>query len=292
MASGGRCVAMQLRQNETIGKSGRRHGHWLFLPIHAFLSRSETMSSRNDTEEDPFLVTSDLAIRSVLRSVQRSSSLLRMYLRNDVDQSIMTTILSIDDENRRVMVDSSSDTAFNARLANAREVMFDTQVDQVSISFVATQLENITYDGLPSIAFPFPSALRRVQRREYYRVDVPLAEPASCTITITDSKRSPLRAVVRIHDLSVGGLALIDTQNELPHESGITLRGARLTLPEVGEVTVDLEVLRVHKVELPNKKEMYELGCKFVGLAGSSAQLIQNYIGRLERRLIAKSRGF
>ena len=250
------------------------------------------MSSRNDTEEDPFLVTSDLAIRSILRSIQRNASLLRMYLRSNVDQSIMTTILFIDDENQRVVVDCSADASLNARLTNASEVHFDTQVDQVSISFVAEQLQDSHYDGLPAISFPFPRAVRRVQRREYYRVDVPLAEPASCTITLAESQRSPLRAVVKIRDLSIGGLALVDSQNQLPHDSGITFRGVSLTLPEVGDVTVDLEVLRVHTVELPNKKEVHELGCKFVGLSGGSAQLIQNYIGRLERRLIAKSRGF
>jgi Predicted glycosyltransferase len=250
------------------------------------------MSSRNSNEEDPFLVTSELAVRSVLRSIQRNTSLLRMHLRDNPDQSIMTTILDLDDENRRVIVDSSPDAAFNARLANASEVLFDTQIEQVSVSFAASGLQNTTFEGLPAMSFPFPGAVRRVQRREFYRVEVPMGEPATCTLSVAEFRRSPLRAVVKIKDLSAGGVALLDTKNELPHDSGITFKGARLTLPEVGDVTVDLEVLRVHRVELPNKKELFELGCKFVDLSKSSAQLVQNYIGRLERRLIAKSRGF
>lgn len=250
------------------------------------------MPSRTDTDEDPFLVTSDLAVRSILRSIQRNSSLLRMYLHSDPDQSIMTTILDLDDENRRVVVDCSADDSFNSRITAAVQVAFDTQVDQVSVNFVAHQLENTTFDGLPAISFPFPDTLRRVQRREFYRVEVPVGEPATCTIPLSESAASPLRAVARLKDISVGGLALLDYDNELPHESGARFRGARLALPEVGEVTVDLEILRVHTNVLPNKKEIVELGCKFVGLSNSSALLIQSYIGRLERRLNAKRRGF
>ena len=250
------------------------------------------MPSPADRDDDPFLLTSELEIRSVLRSIQRSASLLRMYMRGDSDQSIMTTVLDLDDANQRLIVDSSSADALNDRLIKAPAVLFDTQVNHVSIHFMGTDLESCTYDGLPALSLPYPTELRRLQRREFYRVEIPMGEPVSCIIPITERGAPPRHVDARIKDISVGGLALLDMDSQLPHQSGLTFKDVRLSLPEAGEATVDLLVLRVHTQVLPNKKEVVELGCKFAGITNATTMLIQNYIGRLERRLIAKQRGY
>ena len=251
------------------------------------------MPSRPDTDEDPFLLTSELAIRSTLRTIQRRASLVRMYIKGTPDQSIVTTVLSLDDETGHVVVDSSSDTDFNTRVVQATEVVFDTQVDHINVNFIAGGLRNITHDGLPAIAFPYPTSVRRVQRREFFRVEIPVGEPATCAIRLSPQDGKPARSInVKMKDLSVGGVALLDTDGQLPHQSGAAFKGAKLTLPEVGEVTIDLEVLRVHTMVLPSKKEIVELGCKFVNPTNADTQMVQSYIGRLERRLNAKRRGF
>ena len=250
------------------------------------------MPSPSDRDEDPFLITSELEIRSILRSVQRHASLLRMYMQGNPDQSITTTILGLDDAAQRVIVDSSSDPELNARLVKAPVIAFDTQVDHVNIHFTATGLEISTYDALPAFSFPSPTVLRRIQRREFYRVDIPLGEPASCTIPIMEPGKPPRHAVVKMKDISAGGVALLDTDKQLPHQSGVIFRNVLLALPETGQASVDLGVLRVHTAVLPNKKEIVELGCEFVGIPKATTTLIQNYIGRLERRLNAKRRGY
>ena len=221
------------------------------------------MSSLPDTEEDPFLITSPLAIRALLRSIQRHSSLLRMYISGNPDQSLITTILALDDSEQRVIVDCSKDTDFNERLTHARAVVFDTQLDQIHVHFVAQNIRQATYADLPALSFPFPDSVRRVQRREFYRVEIPMGEPATCVVTLANPGKSPRKVNVRMRDISAGGIALLDPDNVLPHEPGSTLKDAQLTFPEVGEVTVDLEVLRIHTTVLPNKKEIVELACKF-----------------------------
>lgn len=250
------------------------------------------MPSNSKHDDDPFVLTAPLEIRSILRSMQRHAALVRMYVKGNSDQSIMTTVLAFDQANGRVIVDCSPDSELNQRLLRAETVMFETQLDRISVSFAAHNLQACTHDGLPAISFPLPESVRRVQRREFYRVEIPLNEPASCTIPITSPQGGAMRAVIKLKDISAGGVALLDNENLLPHEPGMQFRDARLTLPEVGEVTVDLDVLRVHTIELPNKKEIVELGCKFVNLSNASMMLIQSYIGQLERRLNAKRRGF
>lgn len=250
------------------------------------------MLSPSEQDDDPFLITSELEIRSVLRSIQRHASLIRMYARGNPDQSIMTTILELDNAARRIILDASPDPNLNERLTRAPAVMFETQVDHVNISFTGQNLEPCVHDNLPALSMAYPESLRRLQRREFYRVEIPMGEPVSCTVPIIEGGNPPRREVVRMKDISVGGVALLDTENRLPHQSGTTFRGVRLSLPEVGDLTVDLVVLRVHTHVLPNKKEVVELGCRFDGLSRADSTLIQHYIGRLERRLNAKRRGF
>lgn len=250
------------------------------------------MQSPTDPDEDPFLLTSELEIRSILRSVRRHAALMRMFIHGNPDQSIMTTILATDDETGCFIVDCSPDAELNERLIKAAAVNFDTQIDRINIQFSGSGLQACTHEGLPAISIPYPGSLRRVQRREFYRVEIPVGEPASCTIQIVEPGKTPRRAEVKMKDISAGGLALLDTDNRLPHQSGTTFRGVRLTLPEVGETTVDLEVLRVHTLILPNKKEIVELACKFTNVSNATEMLVQGYIGRLERRLNAKRRGF
>ena len=254
-------------------------------------NNSPAMSSHTDSE-DPFLITQDLEIRSILRLLQRHAALVRMYVRGNADQSIITTILAFNEETGRIIVDCSQEAELNELLTKAPEVIFDTQLDHVNIHFSAQGLESTTYDGLPAISFPSPAALRRVQRREFYRVDVPLGEPASCTIPVPQADQTLRHVELALKDISSGGVALLDKDNSVPHENGRVFNNARLTLPEVGEVTVDLEVLRIHTNVLPNKKEVVELGCKFVNIPNATLNVIQSYIGRLERRLNAKRRGY
>lgn len=245
-----------------------------------------------DPDEDPFLITSELEIRSVLRSIQRSASLVRMYSRGNPDQSIMTTVLDLDDETQQLIVDCSPNQELNASLVRSPIVVFDTQVDQVSVQFNGENLTDTTHDGLPAIALPYPRAVRRVQRREFYRVDIPMGEPLTCVVPYVEPGKPLRRTDIRVKDLSIGGLALVDADFQLPHQAGMTFNNVLLRLPETGELTVNLVVLRVHTTVLPNKKELVELGCRFEGLSNADANLIQNYIGRLERRLNAKRRGF
>lgn len=250
------------------------------------------MLSFSERDDDPFLITAELEIRAVLRSIQRHASLLRMYARGNPDQSIMTTILELDDAARRVIVDASPTPDLNERLVRAPAVMFETQIDHVNISFAGKNLQACVHENLPALSMAYPESLRRLQRREFYRVEIPMGEPVSCTVPILEAGKPPRREVIRMKDISVGGVALLDTEDQLPHQSGTTFRGVRLTLPEVGDITVDLVVLRVHTHVLPNKKEVVELGCRFDGLSQAHSTLVQHYIGRLERRLNAKRRGF
>lgn len=245
----------------------------------------------DDDSEDPFLVTSDLEIRSILRSIQRQEILVRMYAAQTPDLSVMTTILGFDDGWSRVYVEPATDNNTNARLQQAAPIEFETQVNQASVSFSTGRLALSEYAGGQAFSFPMPASLIRIQRREFFRVQIPAGEPINCMVPILEPGKAPRRAFAKVKDISAGGVALLDVDNTLPHESGITLKDARLNLPELGPAVVDLAVVRVSFREI-DRRRVAELGCQFIDPPTSSSVLIQSYIGRLERRMNAKMRGY
>lgn len=241
-------------------------------------------------EDDPYLVTSRLEIRSLLRAIEQKRALLRMHVRGRT-MAIITTILEIDDQNNDLIVDNSAEEEFNRRITTAEEVSFETNLDKVRIHFSSPKVTPCLQDDRPALRVPIPDSLTRIQRREFYRVDVPVTKPARCTMPIKDEKGSR-NITFTVKDISAGGIAVVDNNHLLDETAGTLYKGCRLLLPEIGTVISDMRVVRAQDEELSNGKERRQVGCKFVQLPNSMQIMVQHYIGMLERNLNAKRRGF
>ncbi len=249
-----------------------------------------TSSATND-EEDPFLVTSRLEIQSLLRSIEEKKALLRMHV-DGRTVAIITTILEIDAGNDTLVVDNSADEDFNRRISSAEKVSFETNLDKVRIQFSVDQVSPCLQDGLPALRVPFPESIRRVQRREYYRVDIPVSEPALCMVSIADGKGARKDVKLQIQDISAGGISILDNDHLLDNSLGTIHKDCSLELPEAGTVITGLQIMRSLDETLLNDKKIRVLGCKFHNLSNPMNFIVQQYIGKLERKLNAKRRGF
>jgi c-di-GMP-binding flagellar brake protein YcgR len=247
-----------------------------------------TASSPDD--DDPYLVTSRLEIRSLLRAIELKRALLRMHVRGR-SMAIITTILEIDDKNNDLIVDNSAEEEFNRRITSAEEISFETSLDKVRIHFSAPNVTPCLHDNRPALRLPIPDSLTRIQRREAYRVDVPVTKPARCTIPVKDEKGTR-NVTFTVQDISAGGIAVIDNSHLLDETAGALYKACRLLLPEIGTVISDMRVVRALDEELPNGKKQRQVGYKFVQLPNPMQIMVQHYIGMLERNLNAKKRGF
>ncbi|HUH60717.1 MAG TPA: flagellar brake protein [Candidimonas sp.] len=241
-------------------------------------------------EDDPFLVSSKYEIYSLLRAIQVKGALLRMHIPGR-EVAIITTILEVDNDSNTLIVDNSADEDFNRRIVKAEEISFDTMLDKIRIQFTVPEAASCMHDNRPAIRLPMPVAVTRIQRREYYRIDIPVTAPAYCLFTLEDSGQTKT-VKLEIKDISAGGISVQDHDRSLDHTQGTTYKACRMDLPESGQVVTDLRMMRALNVTLPNGKETWHLGCKFIELPGPMNIIVQNYIGKLERRLNAKRRGF
>jgi c-di-GMP-binding flagellar brake protein YcgR len=260
----------------------------IFLEMLTSMSTAN-FSNTND-EEDPFLVSSSLEILSVLRSIESRRALLHMHVEGR-SVAIITTILEIDPASNTFVVDNSADEDFNRRITSAELVNFETNIDKVRILFSTTQVIPCMQDGMPALRVPIPESLQRIQRREYYRVDIPVSNRASCTFTVNDEKGE--RTVkLELKDISAGGISVFDNAHVLDNSLGTLYKECRIELPEAGVVVTHLMVMRSLDEILLNGKESRLIGFRFFELSNPMNFIVQQYIGKLERKLNAKRRGF
>lgn len=238
--------------------------------------------SEND---DNFLVTSPLQIRALLRSILEQGALMRMFTKGR-SLTLVTVLLEIDEETQTIVVGDSVDDDFNRRLIAIDTVSFETTLNKISVAFTSAQTDYCMHDGKPALRLLFPQSIRRMQRREFYRVNVPMGQPALCTLT------SPTEITVAIKDISAGGISIIDDKHTLHKIPGTVYPKCQLVLPDTGTLETDLLVRRSHDETLPNGKIICIIGCQFINLPNRMHILVQNYIGRLERKLSARLRGF
>lgn len=257
------------------------------------MDSSSTQASPTSTHvdaSDPHTLTAPLEIQSVLRNVQRQRSLLHIHVPNSVT-AMISTVLDVDGEKNLLVFDISADTLTNNRVQQANRILVEASLDKIHIRFACGHVRPYEFEGSPALCVALPRALSYLQRRDFYRIDTPITNPVICKIPVQENNRSKIVSVP-LGDISGGGIGIYD-DNNLPETSmGTIYDNCEINLPDVGVITVSLRIQHSSVQELPSGKTRTRLGCAFVRPSGPTLNMIQRYVGKLERELIAKRRGF
>jgi len=240
----------------------------------------------------PYQVHSRREIISLLRAVSERNQLVSMQADSGAE-SVVTSVLDVDEENDIVVIDRAPGNLANRRIVDSDNVSFETLLDNIRILFFASQVRECLYDNLPALYIPIPASLIRLQRRENYRIPTPVAHPVRCTITIPpdDSDATGITVVVTLKDISCGGIALIDEKKVLDNTIGRLYEHCRLDLPGGPPLQVKLQVRNSTDLSLSNGRTPRKLGCMFVDLPKPALTAVQRYITKLERERNAKATG-
>ena len=237
---------------------------------------------------DPFLVNSRLGITSVLRALMAHKALIHAHLGRQ-NQAIITTVLDVDTEQERFIIDAAPDDTFNQKLTQASMIHFDALVEKIRVQFNTAHAEPYMFEQRSALRLPYPDALRRLQRRDHYRIDIPVSMPLLCEIPVTD-KSTPLKLTAK--NISFGGVALADSEQAITDGAGSVIRQCVFELDDVGTVVTDLVIRRISDQSTGDANPVRVIACEFSHPSTANDILIQNYIGRLERLLNARRRGF
>lgn len=232
-------------------------------------------------DHSKYLIHSRLEIATILGTLSKAGTMVTAYFGGGND-FILTSIAAVRPEANLVFIDYGADDEANQRALKSRKITFVAAQDRIKIQFAAESLRSARLGGRDAFSMAIPDTLLRLQRREYFRIATPLAKPLLCIIP-PQSGPVNVPAEVTIIDISCGGVALIDSTDPAGIETGAHFRGCRIQLPDLGELTVDIEVRSTFEVTYRNGAKHRRAGCEFVGMRERERALIQRFISRLER---------
>lgn len=199
----------------------------------------------------------------------------------DYNVSIMTAIVDILDDENEVVFDYSGSEDLDKLIRKSGSLDFTTYIDDVNIAFSSGAAENTVYKGRPAFKINMPSAIQRVQRREFHRVSPPLSERPTC---VMEYDGHIYKATVI--DISIGGIgALIENAH---FRAGDVIERCVITTPIGIEIEASLKVVSVRKKSEGSKEIRY--GFTFKDATAFIESNLQKYVFYLERKEVAKRR--
>ena len=193
-------------------------------------------------------------------------------------QSYLTTLLGLNEQTGKLYFECSRDDLVDEDLSAGPGATLVAYHDGVRIQFVTQRADRALYSGLNAYKIDLPGSVYRIQRREFFRVATPQAQPARCIIPVGESQIETV-----VVDISVGGVGLRCALDEKVSQVADLLHGCRLLIPELGEYPVTLQVRNRMTVNLKNGAQVWRLGCEFANPSALLERDLQNYIFKLER---------
>ncbi len=239
-------------------------------------------------EDDPYLVSQALDIQNIVQGLLKQRALVRLDIPGHA-VSIITTLLEVDSKAKTLVWDNASDDKINSQLLRAPVVRLQGMLERVMIEFTG-RLHPTMEGGRPAFSMAWPTHLRRMQRREFFRMDVPASNPVTCIVK--DSALPNGQATLPLANISAGGLQLIDKLDLLAnHPIGTFFDDCVLHLPGTGTLTVTLRLLRHTRLLQEGDKPLLMVACRYFNLPANRQITLQQYVGALERAVLARRWG-
>lgn len=240
----------------------------------------------------PYQVHSRREIITLLRGIGECNQLVRMLI-NGGNEAIVTSILKIDEANGTVLIDCAPSQLMNQRILESDNISFETVLEHIRILFFTTKVDTCQFENLPAFRISIPESLIRLQRREFYRVPTPVTNPLRCTIMIPQKEDGelPTKVVVALHNVSGGGIAIVDEKKLLDNTIGRIYKDCQIDFPGGTPVITTLQIRNSMEITLTNGRTIRRLGCLFVNLPNAMLAAVQRYITKLERERNARETG-
>ena len=256
--------------------------------LRTFSEQAISSARADDVQEPDYSVHSRPEICFFLNGIMQEKSLISLYLARDSLSAILSSILAIDPQKKLLIMDYGINETLNQIALKRGYLRCITSHNRIRIEFDCDNLQRVQFEGRHAFSADIPESLKRLQRRNFYRVTTPITNPAVCTIS---SLRAPdeMPVAYSLLDISYGGMALIDQPDtDTLLKAGTRLEHCRIDLPGdgnlFGSIEASIQIAYVGTVILNNGNTCPRIGCEFINLSEKSRILIQRYIIKLEQQ--------
>lgn len=234
-----------------------------------------TASLSDDEIEDRFFLLGQMEILSVLNDLVHHREPVTVYFNGGRD-FMLTTILEARSD--CFIFDPSGDLKANNRLPSSPHCVFVARLNGIRVQFSTKNAHPFSWGGSDAFWAPLPARVVRLQRRESYRILLPVAKPLIAKCYTED------RLIIGewpAHDLSVTGLGL--SVSRVPHlEPGETIPRLKLALSKQQIVECPAIVRHVTPLSERQIRPNYRVGVSFSNLPPAMGVMIQRYITKVE----------
>jgi c-di-GMP-binding flagellar brake protein YcgR len=230
----------------------------------------------------PYLVTASIEIKYLLSQLLEKGEIVCIYPAGRREPFAISTLLSIDNDG--LLFDGSNDSRTNEALTRENRIMLVGVVNKVKVQFELPKANLVSFEGRTAIRTAGPSQTLRMQRRDFYRLDIPMSQKVGCIIPLPAGGQTELS----VTDISLGGLSLLGISADLPMRVGDILPQCQVQLLDLGMIEIDMQVCIVIDVTLRNGVKTQRVGCRFFDLSGKQQTLIQRFINKIERQRISR----
>lgn len=237
-----------------------------------------------------YLIRNESEILLMLRRMRDHRVLLNMFI-DGGPQRFVSAVL--DAGPRGIVFDAPPDERLKRYATESGTLTAITQLDGVRVQFDVGTAKSVLYDQLPALHTPLTHAILRLQRRNSYRLSVPLHSPVGCVVrhhpqAAEDAAADapppePVIAKPRVVDISMEGIALLFREGEIPLSVGVELPDCKISLPDAESTQVRLQVRNLHHTTTAQGGRTVRAGCQMMDVSPRFSQSIQRYIFRIER---------
>ncbi len=226
------------------------------------------------------IVTHPKEVDLILRGLVSQRALLALFVQNTY--LFPTVLLGLDD--KEVYLDVARDESLNQRVAG-NDIVCQGKQDGVTVQFALRRptIRNIANGR--AFAAPRPDALLRLQRREFFRLRVPMSHNVICKINVAAPGTPPRYYPLRVLDISSGGVAVMAPPHTLRLTEGQRFPDSQLVIPTAEPFTLTLEVRNVFHITNRSGQLVERIGCRFVDLPLNIYTALQRYIFTAQREL-------
>lgn len=195
-------------------------------------------------------------------------------------ESFVTILLRVDESRNVVILDWGGSEVVNKRLLQASRAYVIGNPGGVRNQFSTGPFVETAFMSRPAFAAPIPERFVRLQRRQYFRLALPMIHRPTCSFFAGDSPEPWKMAVVNI---GVNGVGLEADGSRLPFVIGQVLDNATIDLDKIGGIVeTDLDV-RHYELITRGSRQVVHMGCRFVSLSPAQEHAIQRFIMHAQR---------
>ncbi|MDH5572656.1 MAG: flagellar brake protein [Gammaproteobacteria bacterium] len=249
-------------------------------------SEFEQVNDNNTNEKelvdnyDKYLLHNRAAIIQKLKQLAKGKNNITAHFAEG-KYTLLTQVVDVLNDKGLVVLDYGSNEKTNKQIINAQRIIFKTQHEGITAQFNASKVQKAKFQNKPAFACAIPDALLWVQRREFYRVRIPLGDHIKCQL-IHDQD---IIIEYPVLDISIAGMALHMKELDLEFtlQPGMIFNHARLLLPDSEVGVVNLEIVNQMPMKNDNPDAGERFGCQFIDISGDTSAMIQRYIYNIEQ---------